>query len=80
MLMAYLPKEKILLMTDAFNPPAGPAAPMPVVSPLFVNLYDNLQRLKLDVKQIAPGHGNLSTMTDLLTFIGKGPTKRASAN
>jgi len=78
MLMAYLPKEKILLETDAYNPPAPNAPPPPVVSPLHMNLYDNLQRLKLDVRQIAPGHGNLVTMNDLLAITGKGQTRRAS--
>jgi hypothetical protein len=36
-------------------------------------LNDNIQRLKLDVRQIAALHGpRLTTMTDLRTAIGQG--------
>jgi hypothetical protein len=33
-LMAYLPKEKILIETDAYNPPAADAPRPPEISPL----------------------------------------------
>lgn len=74
MLMAYLPKEKILIETDAYNPPASNAPLPPAVSPLFVTLYDNIQRLKLDVVQIAPLHGRVVTMNDLRAAVGKPST------
>jgi len=35
-----------------------------------VNLYDNINRLKLDVQQIAPLHGRLVTISDLQKSIG----------
>jgi len=70
MLMAYLPTEKILIEADAYNPPPV-NAPLPAISPLFVTLYDNIQRLKLDVEQIAPFHGRLATINDLRTAIGR---------
>ena len=55
--MVYLPAEKILIEVDAYAPPAA-NAPMPAVpSPFAVNLHDNILRLKLDVRQIAPLHG-----------------------
>jgi glyoxylase-like metal-dependent hydrolase (beta-lactamase superfamily II) len=73
MLMAYLPAEKILIETDAYNPPAADAPAPPAISPLFVTLYDNIQRLKLDVVQIAPLHGRLVTMNDLRAAVGKPP-------
>jgi hypothetical protein len=41
---------------------------------LFVTLYDNIQRLKLDVVQIAPLHGRLVTFSDLRAAIGKSST------
>jgi hypothetical protein len=45
--------------------PAAPAAPPPP-NPATVNLYETIQKLKLDVAQIAPLHGNrLATMDDL---------------
>ena len=71
MLMAYLPAEKVLIETDAYNPPAADAPAPPVISPLFLTLYSNIQRLKLDVVQIAPLHGRLVTMDDLRAAVGK---------
>ena len=35
------------------------------------NLYDNLQRLKINVETIAPLHGNVATMSDMLKALGK---------
>lgn len=73
-LMAYLPKEKLLIEADVYTP-ALPDAPPPVTAnPFTVNLYDNLQRLKLDVNQITPIHGRLVTLADLLKAIGKMPS------
>jgi hypothetical protein len=72
--MAYLPKEKILIETDAYNPPPADAPRPPAISPLFVTLYDNIRRLKLDVVQIAPLHGRLVTFGDLRAAIGKSST------
>src|SRR5439155_1782443 len=59
MLVVYLPKEKLLAEPDAFTPPAQPGTPLirPAV-PYAKALYDNIQRLKLDVAVIAPFHGN----------------------
>ena len=71
--MVYLPTEKILIEGDAFTPAAADAPPPPVPNPFSVNLNDNIQRLKLDVRQIAALHGpRLTTMTDLRTAIGQG--------
>lgn len=73
-LMVYLPTEKILIEVDAYAPPAA-GAPMPAVpSPFAVNLHDNIQRLKLDVRTIAPLHGRTATMADLKAFISGGVT------
>ena len=70
--MVYLPTEKILVEVDAYAPPAA-NAPMPAVpNPFAVNLHDNIQRLKLDVRQIAPLHGRVATMAELRSFIGLG--------
>lgn len=70
-LMVYLPKEKILIEGDAFTPAAADAPPPAAPNPYSVNLYENVQRLKLDVRQIAALHGpRLSTMADLRTAIG----------
>jgi len=70
-LMVYLPKEKILIEVDAYTPAAADAPPPATPNPFSVNLYENIQRLKLDVKQIAALHGpRLTTMADLRTAIG----------
>jgi len=62
MTVVYLPKEKILFEPDAFTPP--PQAGTALIPPAQVfakALYDNIQRLKLDVQTIAPLHGNRKT-------------------
>jgi glyoxylase-like metal-dependent hydrolase (beta-lactamase superfamily II) len=68
--MVYLPKEKILIEGDAYTPPAANAPPPAAANPFAVNLDENIARLKLDVKQIAPLHGpGVATMADLKAFI-----------
>ncbi len=70
--MVYLPAEKILAEVDAYAPPAGNAPPPAQPSPFAVNLYENIQRLKLDVRQIAALHGpRVATLNDLRAFIGQ---------
>jgi glyoxylase-like metal-dependent hydrolase (beta-lactamase superfamily II) len=57
LLVAYLPKEKILIEADAFNPPADKNAPVVrPFSPYTLNLVDNMKRLKLEVTRIIPIH------------------------
>jgi len=57
MLLVYLPKEKILLEADAYNPPAQPpTGPAAVISPYNLSLLDNIARLKLEVERIIPVH------------------------
>jgi len=57
MLLVYLPKQKILLEADAYNPPAQPpTGPSAVISPYNTSLLDNVARLKLDVERIIPVH------------------------
>lgn len=74
MLLAYIPSGKILVEADEWNPPAADAPP-PANAPLSsINLYDNIERLKLDVAKIAPIHGRLVTMADFLKFLGKSKT------
>jgi glyoxylase-like metal-dependent hydrolase (beta-lactamase superfamily II) len=56
MLLAYFPKEKILVNADLYSPPAqGAAAPAP--NPNMRSLQQNIQRLKLDVALHVPIHG-----------------------
>ncbi len=77
--MVYLPTEKILVQGDAYTPAAADAPPPAMPNPFSVNLNDNIQRLKLDVRQIAALHGpRLATMADLRTAIGQGAPARST--
>lgn len=69
-LMAYLPKEKLLVEADVFTPPPPNAPPAPA-STFTTNLQENLQRLKLDVRQIAPLHGRPVPVAELRKVLGK---------
>jgi hypothetical protein len=54
------------------RPSAGNAPPPATPSPFAVNLYDNIQRIKLDIRQIAALHGpRVATLEDLRAFIGQ---------
>jgi glyoxylase-like metal-dependent hydrolase (beta-lactamase superfamily II) len=75
MTIAYLPKDKILVEADMFNPPAQANAPAGPVSPSTLNMIDNLNRLKLEVQAIVPVHypadGRKITMAELMKAAGK---------
>ncbi|RYY76451.1 MAG: MBL fold metallo-hydrolase [Gammaproteobacteria bacterium] len=69
--LVYLPKEKILSEADAYTPLAPGATPPASVNPYSVNLYENIQKLKLDVDQIAGLHGpSVVKLADLKSYIG----------
>ena len=84
MLIGYLPAEKILVEADLFTPQAAPVATAArppeagagagggglIVNPGPRNLYDNIQRLKLQVETIAPLHGSVVKMAELLKLLG----------
>jgi glyoxylase-like metal-dependent hydrolase (beta-lactamase superfamily II) len=71
LVMAWLPKEKLLVEVDVYTPLAPNAPPPATPNPATVNFYENIQRLNLDVSQIAPLHGRLVTLADLKKTIGK---------
>lgn len=76
-MLVYLPAEGIVFESDAFTPPAPNTPPPASVNPYSVNLNENIQRLKLNVRQFAPGHGpGVATMADLKAAI----TPRAATN
>lgn len=64
--LVYLPAEKVLVEADAYTPVAA-NAPVPTpANPYTVNLLDNVQRLRLNVGQIAALHGpRVTTLADL---------------
>jgi glyoxylase-like metal-dependent hydrolase (beta-lactamase superfamily II) len=68
MAIVYLPKSKILVSAD-MGPPA-PGTPPANVSPNSIALYNNIKRLKLDVVQHVPIHGNPSSNADFERTVG----------
>jgi glyoxylase-like metal-dependent hydrolase (beta-lactamase superfamily II) len=71
LIMAYLPKEKLLVEADAYTPGAPNASPPAQPNPFSVNLYENIERLKLTVDQLLPLHGRKVPLAELQKWIGK---------
>jgi glyoxylase-like metal-dependent hydrolase (beta-lactamase superfamily II) len=68
----YLPGPKILVEADAYSPGPPDAPPPATPPPNAVALYDEIQRLKLNVATIAPIHGRGAVpIAELRKFIGK---------
>jgi glyoxylase-like metal-dependent hydrolase (beta-lactamase superfamily II) len=63
MLMAYVPRERVLIQVDAFSPGAGP-------HPYAANLLENIQKRNLRVDRIVPLHGAISPMAELVKAVG----------
>jgi glyoxylase-like metal-dependent hydrolase (beta-lactamase superfamily II) len=78
MIVAYLPKEKVLLEADAYNPQPANATPPNPPSPYTLSLADNIQRLRLDVQRIVPVHypadNRVVTMAELFRWLGRAGT------
>ena len=75
MLIAYMPKEKIVVEADLFTPPAQGAA-MPAITQSHRSFYNNVQRLKLDVQTIAPIHGGRTyPWADFVKFVNSAKTE-----
>jgi glyoxylase-like metal-dependent hydrolase (beta-lactamase superfamily II) len=70
LLMVFLPREKILIEADSFTPANTPNDPPGAISNL-VQFYDVVQRLKLDVEQVVPIHGRVTTLDEAREAIEK---------
>jgi glyoxylase-like metal-dependent hydrolase (beta-lactamase superfamily II) len=69
MLLVYFPKERILVNADLYTPPAqGAQAPMPNAS--MRSLQQNIGRLKLDVGQHVPIHGQPGPADQFMRIVG----------
>jgi len=70
--MAYLPKEKLLVEADIFDSP-GPGVPAITEGPKTAgNLIDNIERLKLDVERLLPIHASdVVPVSELYKFAGR---------
>jgi glyoxylase-like metal-dependent hydrolase (beta-lactamase superfamily II) len=63
MLMAYIPRDKLLVEVDAFSPGAA-------VNPYAANLLENIQRRNLKVETIVPLHGAVVRFAELVKVAG----------
>jgi glyoxylase-like metal-dependent hydrolase (beta-lactamase superfamily II) len=59
LLMAYLPRQRLLVQADAFSPGRD-------FQPFAANLLENIQRRKLRVDRILPVHGTIVPFEDLV--------------
>jgi glyoxylase-like metal-dependent hydrolase (beta-lactamase superfamily II) len=63
MLMAYLPRERLLVEVDAYSPGAA-------VQPYAANLLENIRTRKLQVDRIVPLHGTVAPFSELVKTQG----------
>lgn len=66
MLIAYLPKEQILLNADLYSPPAPGAPPSAGPTATMKTLQQNIRKLKLEVAQHVPIHGRVGTHEEFM--------------
>lgn len=59
LLMAYLPRQRLLVEADVYTPGAA-------VSPYAANLLENIRTRRLRVDRIVPLHGKVAPFTELL--------------
>ena len=70
--LVYLPGPRILVEGDAYSPGPPDAPPPATPPPNAVRLYDDVQKLKLNVATIAPIHGRGAVpFAELRKFIGR---------
>jgi glyoxylase-like metal-dependent hydrolase (beta-lactamase superfamily II) len=62
LLMAYLPKERLLVEVDAFSPGS-------TVHPYAANLLQNIRDRKLRVDRIVPLHGSVAPFAELVKAV-----------
>jgi glyoxylase-like metal-dependent hydrolase (beta-lactamase superfamily II) len=62
LLMAYFPRERILVEADVFNPGAP-------VSPYAPNLMENIRKHKLQIDRIVPLHATIAPYADLVKVV-----------
>ena len=67
LLMAYFPRERLLVEADVFNP--GNA-----VSPFAANLLENIKKRNLRVDRIVPIHSKIAPFSELVKTVGANPS------
>ncbi len=66
LLMAYLPAERLLYEADVYSPPQDALSRREPYFPFAPNLFENVQKLELDVERVAPAHGPVVPFEDLV--------------
>jgi glyoxylase-like metal-dependent hydrolase (beta-lactamase superfamily II) len=69
LIVAYLPKQRMLVQADAFHPRPG-AKPLASPPPFTVNLVENIRRLKLDVERVVHLHGGIDPIATVVKAAG----------
>ncbi|MEJ8835069.1 MBL fold metallo-hydrolase [Ramlibacter sp. AN1133] len=70
-MMAWLPRERLLVEADAFTPGAPNTPPPSPPNANNVNLADNVERQGWNPERILPLHGRVVPYTELRTAIGR---------
>lgn len=70
LIVGYLPKEKILIVADAFSPRQPVTKTPDQLNPFTVNLWENVKRLGLDVATVLPIHGRMVKIDELRMEVG----------
>lgn len=73
MLIAYLPKDKMVIEADLYTPGAAGAPPPNPPNPYTVALLDWLDKMKLDYDKVVGLHGRMATKDELLRAAGRAP-------
>jgi glyoxylase-like metal-dependent hydrolase (beta-lactamase superfamily II) len=71
--IGYLPAEKILIVADAFSPRAPVTQTPANINPATKNLWENIERLKLNVQTVLPIHGRMVKVDELKLEAGVRP-------
>lgn len=67
LLMAYLPRERVLIEADAYSPGG-------TYQPYAANLLENIKRRNLRVDRIVPVHGTIAPISELVKAVQPIPT------
>ncbi len=73
MLIAYFPKEKLVVEADLYTPAVPGSGSPGNPSASARTFYRNLQRLELDVETIVPIHGRPGPMSAFADFVSQTP-------
>jgi len=71
MLMAFLPKEKIVIEADLYDSVGSNSPTASAPNAVHRAFYNNVQQLGLDISTIAPIHGSAVPWSNFLKVIGK---------